>query len=69
MSGHIRGVEQLRSAQRIANVYVAVADCENLILPVNISDLMNEAVFLALLEDFKRLLLGDIWPPFLVSTT
>ena len=57
---HVRRVEQLRRAQRIADVDVAVADREDLVFAVDVGDLMDEAVFFALLEDLERLLFGDV---------
>ena len=53
---HIRRVEKLRGTKRVANVYVTVTDSENLILAVDVCNLVNEAVLLALPEDFERLL-------------
>ena len=55
-AGHIRCVEQLRSTQCIANIYVAVADGNDLIISVHIGDLMNKAIFLRLLQDAEYLL-------------
>lgn len=50
-SGHVRRVEQLAGAQRIAGADAAVADTEDLILTVNVRDLMYKAVVLGALQD------------------
>ena len=49
-------VEQLRCAQGVAHVDVAVADCENLVLAVDIGDLVHKAVVLGLAQDVVDLL-------------
>lgn len=48
--GHIRRVEQLAGAQRVAG-----ADAEDLVLAVNIRDLVHKAVFLGALQDLHDL--------------
>ena len=45
-AGHIRRVEQLGGAQRVADIYIAVADGKNLVRAVNIGNLVYEAVVL-----------------------
>ena len=42
--GHIRRIEKLRSPQCVTDIHIAVADAENLILPVDIGDLMHKTV-------------------------
>ena len=59
-SGQVGGVEQLGGTQSIADIDVAVADGEDFVCTVNVGDLMDEAVFLALAEDFQSLFLGDV---------
>lgn len=49
--GHIRRVEQLAGAQRVAGADTAVADAEDLVLAVNIRDLVHKAVFLGTLAE------------------
>ena len=49
-------VEQLRGAQGIAHVDVAVADGEDLVLTVDIGDLVHKAVVLGLAQDVVDLL-------------
>ena len=44
-------VEQLRGAQGVAHVDVAVADGEDLVLAVNVGDLVHKAVVLGLAQD------------------
>ena len=39
-AGHVRCIEQLGGAQRVADADCTVADCKNLILAVDIGDLM-----------------------------
>ncbi len=53
-------IEQLRGSQCIANLYVAVADRENLSFPVDIGNLVHEAVVLRFLEDGHRLVVGNV---------
>ena len=53
-------VEQLRGAQGIAHVDVAVADGEDLVLAVNVGDLMHKAVVLGLAQDVVDLVAGHI---------
>lgn len=53
--GHIRCVEQLAGAQRVAGADAAVADAEDLVLAVNIRDLVHKAVFLGALQDLHDL--------------
>ena len=53
--GHIRRVEQLAGAQRVAGADAAVADAEDLVLAVNIRDLVHKAVFLGALQDLHDL--------------
>ena len=59
-AGEVGGVEQLRGTQCVADVNVAVADGEDLILAVDVGDLMDEAVLLTLTEDVQRLFAGDV---------
>ena len=59
-AAHIGGVEELRGAERVADLYVAVADSEDLALAVDIGYLMHEAVVFRLLEDGHRLFIGNI---------
>ena len=53
-AGHIRGVEELGSAQSIADLDVAVADCEYLSLAVNVGYLVDVAVVLGSFELLHR---------------
>lgn len=53
--GHIRRVEQLAGAQRVAGADAAVADAVDLVLAVNIRDLVHKAVFLGALQDLHDL--------------
>ena len=53
-------VEQLRGAQGVAHVDVAVADGEDLVLAVDVGDLVHKAVVLGALEDLHRLIIGDL---------
>lgn len=55
--GHIRRVEQLAGAQRVAGADAAVADAVDLVLAVNIRDLVHKAVFLGAFR--------ENWLPFL----
>ena len=59
-AAHIRRIKQLRCSQRITDIYITVADTENLILAVDISNLMNEAVILRLAEYLHRLFISDV---------
>ena len=59
-AGQVGGVEQLGGAQSVADVDVAVADGEDLVLAVDVGDLVDEAVFLSLAEDVQGLLPGDV---------
>ena len=56
-------VEELGCPQGVADVDVAVADAENLLLAVDVGDLVDEAVVLRLAENLKGLLLGDVAAP------
>ena len=53
-------VEQLRGAQGIAHVDVAVADGEDLVLAVDVGDLVHKAVVLGLAQDVVDLLARHI---------
>ena len=53
-------VEQLRGAQGVAHVDVAVADGEDLVLAVDISDLVHKAVVLGLAQDVVNLVAGHV---------
>ena len=53
-------VEQLRGAQGVAHVDVAVADGEDLVLAVDISDLVHKAVVLGLAQDVVTLVAGHV---------
>ena len=53
-------VEQLRGAQRVAHVDVAVADGEDLVLAVNVGDLVHKAVVLGLAKDVVNLVAGHV---------
>ena len=53
-------VEQLRGAQSVAHVDVAVADGEDLVLAVDIGDLVHKAVVLGLAQDVVDLLARHI---------
>ena len=59
-AGHIRSIEQLRGTQGIANLHVAVADCENFAFAVNIGDLMHIAIVLGPFEYFHSLVIADV---------
>ena len=61
-AAHVRRVEQLACAQRIADVDVAVADGKNLVLAVDVRDLVHKAVVLGLLQDLHDLTVGHIMP-------
>ena len=58
-SGQVGRIEKLRCSQRVAYLDIAVTDCKNFILAVNVCDLMNKAVILGTLEDLVGLFLGD----------
>ena len=53
-------VEQLRGAQGVAHVDVAVADGEDLVLAVDVGDLVHKAVVLGLAQDVVDLLAGHV---------
>ena len=53
-------VEQLRGAQGVAHVDVAVADSEDLVLAVDIGDLVHKAVVLGLAQDVVNLVAGHV---------
>ena len=53
-------VEQLRGAQGVAHVDVAVADGEDLVLAVNVGDLVHKAVVLGLAQDVVNLVAGHV---------
>ena len=53
-------VEQLRGAQGVAHVDVAVADGEDLVLAVDVRDLVHKAVVLGLAQDVVDLLAGHV---------
>ena len=53
-------VEQLRGAQGIAHVDVAVADGEDLVLAVDVGDLVHKAVVLGLAQDVVDLVAGHV---------
>ena len=53
-------VEQLRGAQGITHVDVAVADSEDLVLAVDVGDLVHEAVVLGLAQDVVNLVAGHV---------
>ena len=53
-------VEQLRGAQGIAHVDVAVADGEDLVLAVDVGDLVHKAVVLGLAQDVVNLVAGHV---------
>ena len=57
--GHVGRIEQLRRAERVADLDVAVADGEDLPFAVDVRHLVHEAVVLRLLEDGDRLVVGD----------
>ena len=59
-AAHVRRVEELGGAQRVAHVHVAVADGKDLVLAVDVGDLVDKAVLLALLKDGQGLFLGDV---------
>ncbi len=59
-AGHIRSIEELGGTKRIADLYIAVADCENLPVSVNIGNLVDESMILGLFEDCHTLVVGDI---------
>ena len=62
-AAHVGGVEQLGGSQSVAHVDITVADCENLLLTVNVGDLVDEAVFLCLAEDFQGFFVADVAAP------
>ena len=53
-------VEQLRGAQGVAHVDVAVADGEDLVLAVDVGDLVHKAVVLGLVQDVVNLVAGHV---------
>ena len=53
-------VEQLRGAQGVAHVDVAVADGEDLVLAVDVGDLVHKAVVLGLAQDVVDLVAGHV---------
>ena len=59
-AGEVGRVEELRRAQGVAHVHVAVADGEDLVLAVDVRDLMDEAVVLGLAQDVVDLLARDV---------
>ena len=58
-AAHIGGVEQLGGAQRIAHVHIAVADGEDLVLPVDVGYLVHVAVLLRQEQDVQHLFQRD----------
>ena len=59
-AAHVGSIEQLRGAQRVADLDVAVADGEDLALAVDVGNLMHKAMVFRLLEDGHRLVVGDV---------
>ena len=59
-TGKVRRVKQLRGAQGIADIHVAVADRKDLILAVNIRNLVDKAVILRTFEDLHHFIIIDI---------
>ena len=59
-SGHIRRVEKLRRTQSVADIDIAVADCENLVFAVDIRDLMYETVLFGVFQNLHCLVVSDI---------
>ena len=57
---HIGRVEKLGGAQCVADIDVAVAYSDDLVLAVDIGYLMDIAVILGLLQDIQRFLIADI---------
>ena len=56
----VRRVEQLRGAQSVAHVDVAVADGEDLVLAIDVGDLVHKAVVLGLAQDVVNLVARHI---------
>ena len=59
-TGHVRGVEELGRAQRVADADRAVADAEDLLFAVDVGDLVDVALLFRLLKDLHRFVVGDI---------
>ena len=59
-TGHVRRVEQLRGAQRVADADRAVADAEDLLFAVDVRDLVDVAALFRLLQDVDRFVVGDV---------
>ena len=59
-AAQVGGVEHLAQTQRVADVHVAVADGEDLVLAVNVGDLVHEAVVLGPLQDAQHLVVVHI---------
>ena len=56
---HVGRVEQLGSTQRIADLYVAVADGEDFAFTVDIGDLVYKTMILCFFQDGHALIVGD----------
>ena len=50
----------MRGAKRVADVDVAVADCEDFVLAVDVGDLVNKAVLFRIAKDLHSLVVGDV---------
>ena len=57
---HIRSIEKLRSTERVTDIYIAVADCENLALAVDIRYLMNKSVVLGAFKYLHRFFVCNV---------
>ena len=58
--GKVGRVEEQRGAQGVADLDVAVADVEDVIVAVDVGDLVNVAVFLGLFQDIEGFFLRDV---------
>ena len=59
-TGQVGGIEQLRGSQSVADLHIAVADAEDLVLAVDIGDLVDKAVLLGLFQNADGLFIGNV---------
>ena len=59
-AAHVGGIEQLGCTEGVADLDVAVADCEYLPFTVDVCNLMHETVVFSLLENGHGLIVGNV---------
>jgi hypothetical protein len=59
-AAHVGGIEQLGCTEGVADLDVAVADCEDLSFTVDVCNLMHETVVFSLLENGHSLIVGNV---------